>query len=463
MLKCLSAVTGHYEQILRNQSIEIQKLQCELERLKQMLNNPQARAMSPAALNPRHKRPRVADTPPPRVSDTPPLMSKLPINIPNDGTGSELEKNTPPTFTKAIDGVKDESLRGSQAPTVTEPSAACVAVATERTQPNFRPKNKRPTENRSKQNFVPRDQLTVICSNVPEAEASSLEGRRKQEETAWAELGTLMGTVTKPQALTRLSRKPDSANANKPRLLRITLNSPEEVEQVLLAAHVLKGKTVIRIFPDIPWTERQKLRQLPPAEERAERDKRAIFVHGVPESTATSDVEKYRHDCHEWQYIQTLLETAPLITTDVFRIPSSDPEARRDPRLLKILLLTPDMAHRCLRAWRERRKILPPELRLQAPKSPLTSTKHPITEGVQRDPSRVPTDENQTAINQPEAKNGAPPATVRPAETSPTLRPTQDFSPPRTYAAVTQTHRACGVSCQNYPSAKKQQNGISLP
>lgn len=281
---------------------------------------------------------------------------------------------------------------------------------------------------------------------MPEPTAPSLEIRRQQEEASWARLCSHMGTNVKPVTITRLARKPDSPHVSKPRLLRVALATPEDVEKVLLAAYILKGKVEERIFADIPWQERQRVRQMSIMEERAERDKRAIFVHGVPESTDPDTDAKYQHDCQEWQFIQTLIGTQQLITTEVIRIPSSAPGDRRDPRLLKIMLLTPDMAITCLQAWRACRKTVPPELRLQAArKSPASRTEVGTREpGVQsHQPGNPLTDEP----NQP--KNGAQPANVRPAKPLPPQLPIQDFSPPRTYAAVTQTRKGCEANSQN--------------
>lgn len=284
----------------------------------------------------------------------------------------------------------------------------------------------------------------MICSNVPEATATSLEGRRKEEEAHWAKLCSQMGINVRAVALTRLVRKNESPHATKPRLLRAVLNSSGDVESVLLAAYLLKGKTEERIFPDIPWIERQKLRQLPPSEERAERDKRAIFIHGVPESPDSNAVSQYQHDCREWQFIQTLLDEAQLITTEVIRIPSTAPGLRRDPRLLKIMLLTPDMAQRCLRASRAHRATIPPEIRLHAarrstatPAEATTRTPEIQHEALLENPSS-----HQLLPNLPVAKNGSLPVQARPAKPAPTDPHTPDFSPPRTYAAVMQTCKA---------------------
>jgi hypothetical protein len=189
-----------------------------------------------------------------------------------------------------------------------------------------------------------------------------------------------MNVKITPATITRLARARDSPHATKPRLTRVELRTPGDVEIVLLAAHLLRGQNEVRIFPDVPWVERKKLNNLPKSEERSERNKSSVFIHGVPEGLGPNDVANYHHDCTEWRYIVEHLGINNVVTTEVIRIPSSSPNSRSDPRLLKVRMLTADMANACIQAWKSQRQKLPPEIRLQPPRSAF-----PKPDGVQSD------------------------------------------------------------------------------
>ena len=59
------------------------------------------------------------------------------------------------------------------------------------------------------------------------------------------------------------NRRKDSNHQNHPRLLRVTLKNASDVEDVLLASHLLKSDGNVRILPDIPYTERNRTRNIP--------------------------------------------------------------------------------------------------------------------------------------------------------------------------------------------------------
>jgi hypothetical protein len=186
-----------------------------------------------------------------------------------------------------------------------------------------------------------------------------------------------MGVNAKPTALIRLTRKPHSPHINEPRLVRVALTSPTDVESVLLAAHLLRETSSTRIYPDIPWSERVTRHTTENPTAKADRNDRAIFIHGVPELNDSNNQLNYQHDCGEWKYIQEALQTSGVFTTEVTRLPTSPNYKGNGPRILKINLFSPIMVTQVLEAWYKHRKTVPPELRLRPATSPTTSRIRP--------------------------------------------------------------------------------------
>ena len=211
------------------------------------------------------------------------------------------------------------------------------------------------------------DDLTVICSNLPESSASSLRQREADDRQKWDEICSMIGISASPASLTRLSRHPQSPHQEKPRLLRVVLKSVGDVEKTLLSSALLRETgSDVRIFPDVPWEERQ-LRRVNPEAAKELRNKRVVIIHGVPELGDQDEATKRNHDCSEWRYIQEILGIEGIITTDVSRIKPPANRNKNGPPLLKITVRSEDMVTSVLNAWYKSKKHAPPELRLRAP------------------------------------------------------------------------------------------------
>ena len=209
--------------------------------------------------------------------------------------------------------------------------------------------------------------LTVICTNVPEPTAKSLKERHQEEIQKWNELSNLMGVSVEPVSLTRLSRPPSSGHAGEPRLLRIQLKSLVDVEDVLLSAHILRSASLkTRIFPDIPWSQRQEKKENPEKAKKAS-EKKTVLIHGIPESQATDEKGKRAHDCQEWKFIQELIGTKDIVTTSVSRLPHSPNYKGTGPRILRVSMLQEEMVTSMLETWYVKRRLAPPELRIHTP------------------------------------------------------------------------------------------------
>lgn len=207
--------------------------------------------------------------------------------------------------------------------------------------------------------------LTLICSNIPESDSPSLRERQEADKKSWSELCSVLEVNIHPVQLTRLSRPPKSPHAGEPRLLRVLLKNESDVETVLLAAFKLRlAKSVIRIYPDIPWRDRQLRKEDHKKDTRID-DFRAVFVHGVPELNDTDELKNKQHDCSEWRYIKELLGTDNIITTRLSRLPHSTNYKGTGPRILKVCLNSEQMVSSLLSSWYQHRRNAPPDLRIR--------------------------------------------------------------------------------------------------
>ena len=220
-----------------------------------------------------------------------------------------------------------------------------------------------------------KEDLTIICTHVPESQHLSLKDRHQDELKHWTDVCRNMNLTIVPKSLTRLPRPPSSPHSGEPRLLRVTLQSQNDIEEVLLSAHLLKESgSNVRIFPDIPWHERRK-RQTDPQSAKTEEMKKAIFIHGIPESTEINPFRKLEHDRREWQFVQELLGAEGCVTTSLIRLRPSPNYKGTGPRILKATLLSEDMVETLISSWSIRKRLMPPELRLRAALSPNPSSK----------------------------------------------------------------------------------------
>ena len=123
----------------------------------------------------------------------------------------------------------------------------------------------------------------VICTNVPESGADSLEKKQSDDLSQWDTLCHLLGVDARAVTTVRLHR-PKTSSDDRPRLLRVKLESTKAMREVLLHSSVLRHlDTSIRIYPYIPWEQRQR-RHSDCINGLRAADRRAIYLHGVPES-----------------------------------------------------------------------------------------------------------------------------------------------------------------------------------
>ena len=226
VIRSLVAITAHYElqltqcnteiNKLTHQNSEIKALQCELERLKQLVSNPRTILPSPST-NTRKKRPRVSDTPPPLPGKTQPSLT----NTQMLSARAPLTEPEPPVNTN---GYSKLDLQISSSPDYTEkpvPPQHGLTTTNETLLENpysnklTLPK-KHPTHPNTKKTH---ETTSVICSKFPEPTATSLAGRREEDQCHWNKLCQTMGVQANPTSMTRLTRKPNSPHSGEPRLM----------------------------------------------------------------------------------------------------------------------------------------------------------------------------------------------------------------------------------------------------
>ncbi|KAF8567869.1 hypothetical protein P879_07165 [Paragonimus westermani] len=195
-----------------------------------------------------------------------------------------------------------------------------------------KPPTDKPTFQRFSGSFRGSERI-VICTNVPESGAPSLQARYEEEKQRWNEILEEVGLNLPAVNLTRLSSPPISPHTGEPRLLRVTLESMSAVKEVLLAVHQLRLKqSPIRVSADIPWTERMRKREEKSTHQKL-RDVRAVFIHGVPECTVMDTVEAKTHECSQWRFLQEVIELRTTLTANITRL--SKRSNYPGPRILK--------------------------------------------------------------------------------------------------------------------------------
>ena len=205
-----------------------------------------------------------------------------------------------------------------------------------------------------------------------------------------------------PSAAIRLKRHPRSPHQDEPRLLKVTLRSEQDLEDVLLHSHLLRNDpaSVIRVHADIPWWERKSA-----SSSRAQVAARSLIVLGVPEDTEhTIPHRQTDHDRKQWKFICDIVDGRGTVVTDTFRIPKSVRYKGEGPRPLKLTFLTSSMTDFIRSQWTKHKHKIPGDVRLSVRTS---NTTNPT--GI------LPTSQIPTAIvqqnNTPTAsKNGDRPA-----------------------------------------------------
>ncbi|KAF8568818.1 hypothetical protein P879_02560, partial [Paragonimus westermani] len=179
--------------------------------------------------------------------------------------------------------------------------------------------NKPPTDKPTFQRFsgsFRESERTVICTNVPESGAPSLQARHEEEKQRWNEILKEVGLNLPVVNLTRLSRPPISPHAER-------MRRREEKSTHL------------------------KLR-----------DVNAVFIHGVPECTVMDIVEAKTHECS-----QEVIELKTTLTINISRLPKRSNYP--GPRILKVSFLTQQMATVALEAFYDHRRFVPSEIRMR--------------------------------------------------------------------------------------------------
>ena len=207
-----------------------------------------------------------------------------------------------------------------------------------------------------------RHDLSVICTNVTELNDTLLQRRHNHDKDEWEKLCCRMKlNPIEPVTITRLARSLDSPNRDKPKLLKVTVATEKELEDILLSAYLLKDATENnqRVFADVPWWERT----LKARNAGVDRSKhRNLILLGVPEAEDPS--KQKQHDSLQWKFISDTLSLKNTAVVDVFRIPKSPKYIGVGPRPLKLTFLRDDMLEETRIQWQENHKLLPKYLRM---------------------------------------------------------------------------------------------------
>lgn len=210
-------------------------------------------------------------------------------------------------------------------------------------------------------------ELSVICTNIKEPEATLLQDKNKHDREEWLKLCQRMQLQPiQPTSLIRLSRPPNSVHKDKPKLLRVTLKTEKELEEILLSAFLLQtgSENSERIFADTPYWERI---QKPGHQGSINRSEdRNLIILGVPECNESADKNTQRtHDYQQWKFISETLSIEDVAVVDTFRIPKSPKYMGTGPRPLKLTLLRSTMVNIVKTRWECNRNLLPKELRIR--------------------------------------------------------------------------------------------------
>lgn len=243
--------------------------------------------------------------------------------------------------------------------------------------------------------------LSVICTNIKEPNDTLLQARQKHDREEWLGLCQKMQLKPiEPVSLTRLSRSPNSPNKGKPRLLRITVETEKDLEDILLSAFLLQNSDTNseRVFADVPWWERSQKSDKVTKITRT--DDRSLIILGVPENEETSDKKlQNKHDFLQWKFLSDTIQANNVAVVDTFRIPKSPKYMGSGPRPLKLTLLRSEMLGTVKTQWERYRNILPKEIRLSSSirtRKPSSSTyiDKPLDEGISHEGE--PAEQNKT-------------------------------------------------------------------
>ncbi|PXX91175.1 hypothetical protein DF185_23260, partial [Marinifilum breve] len=127
----------------------------------------------------------------------------------------------------------------------------------------------------------------------------------------------------------------------------------------------------VRILLDIPYSERDIIRNTPKESREKFFRGRNIIVQGIQENT---DPTQSNSDIREWKFIKQSLRLKHILTQHVTRLAKKDGDSR--PRLMKITFPSFHMAAATLKAFRANRRRLPPGIHMHPDRPYETRTKH---------------------------------------------------------------------------------------
>ena len=206
---------------------------------------------------------------------------------------------------------------------------------------------------------------SLIVLNWPESTSNSLAQRDQDEASKWASLCDLLQVNS--QGLRRITRL-SSPLSDLPRPVRITLDSADDVERIIVMSVLYKERLGgVKVLPDLPWAERQARRIARLADPSANLSRpRSVVLHGVPELAEGDARCKLAHDFNQWQYIKSkVASTADIGACAVSRLPRpAHLSWLPSPRLLRVTLPTEQMAQELVDLWEASPQCRPQGIRL---------------------------------------------------------------------------------------------------
>ncbi|VDO50854.1 unnamed protein product [Schistosoma margrebowiei] len=163
---------------------------------------------------------------------------------------------------------------------------------------------------------------SLIISNLEGNPDLPLSLQDKNDRMLWGELNKKLKLPRiKPLTVTRLTRGKESKYQNHPRLLRATLKNATDVDDVLLASHLLKSDGNEKILPDILYSERNLIRNIPKESRETFFCGRNVIVQGVPEKM---DPSQANPDFREWKFTKQSLRLKNILTQHVTKLAKKD-------------------------------------------------------------------------------------------------------------------------------------------
>lgn len=261
------------------------------------------------------------------------------------------------------------------------------------------------------------ESLTIICSNVPEADSPCFKTRQAADQAQWQAICKSMNVNVVPENMVRLTRPPQSPHAGEPRLLRITLRSIADTESVLLSAYLLRNtSSAIRITPDTPWSERRARKQ-DDFDWKSDIDAKSIFIHGIPEARQQQENDGSMHDGEQWRFVQQQAKIENCLTTGLKRLPFAPSYKGNGPRILKVTFHSVVMMQHALDSWYQNRRYVPQEIRLRPAIRSSRNTSHTVS--VSTAPPQPPSNPDPAPTPQAAATTSAPNAPKNPSQPVP--------------------------------------------